>query len=214
MFSSSRKCCGGFTYLAALFMIMIMGIMLGAIGQSWSALMKREREEELFFRGSQIRDALKDWYTPKPGRHVATAPKELRDLLKDPRSLTTVRYLRQLYIDPVTGKEWKVITGPVKGTAIIGIIGVASTSEETPLKQSGFTDDYKSFEGKTKYSDWQFVYGQVPAALNVSANPTAATPPPLGSAPTGSGGQTSIQRKPTDLISDPIWNRRNESSGG
>jgi type II secretory pathway pseudopilin PulG len=184
MASPSRKSSGGFTYLAALFMIMIMGIMLGAIGQSWSVLMKREREEELFFRGNQIKNAITAWYAPKPGKHVATAPKELKDLLKDPRSLTTVRYLRQLYTDPVTGEEWKVITGPVKGSAMIGIIGVASTSDEKPLKQADFPDDYKTFEGKTKYSEWQFVYGQ--------AQPV----------------QT---QTPANLPTDPTWNRRNES---
>ena len=153
---SSRKCCGGFTYLAALFMVMIMGIMLGAIGQSWSVLMKREREEELFFRGSQIKDAITRWSKPRPGQHVFTPLGDLKDLLKDPRSLTTIRYLRRIYTDPVTGKDWGVIRDPVKG-----IIGVASTSDDKPLKQAGFPEEYKTFEGRTKYSEWQFVYGQV-----------------------------------------------------
>lgn len=168
----SRKDCGGFTYLAALFMIMIMGIMLGMVGQSWTALMKREREEELFFRGSQIKDAITRYYDdPKNGsggiRHPSTGLRELKDLLKDPRELTTTRWLRQLYTDPVTGKDWEVITGPVKDSSgkskpFTGVIGVKSKSEEAPLKQSGFSEDYKAFEGKTKYSEWQFVYGLSP----------------------------------------------------
>ncbi|GAM10518.1 hypothetical protein OR1_02807 [Geobacter sp. OR-1] len=157
---SSRKYCGGFTYLAALFMIMIMGIMLGMVGQSWSALMKREREEELFFRGSQIKDAITSWYTPRSGQHAATPLRELKDLLKDPRSLTTIRYLRQIYTDPVTGKEWEVISGPVKGKPFVGVIGVKSKSDAAPLKQAGFPEEYITFEGKTKYSEWEFVYGQ------------------------------------------------------
>lgn len=155
----SRKCCGGFTYLAALFMIVIMGIMLGMVGQSWTALMKREREEELFFRGSQIKDAITRWNKPRPGQHVATPLGDLKDLLKDPRSLTTIRYLRQIYTDPVTGDDWNIIKDPVKG-----IIGVASKSDGTPLKQAGFTDDFRTFEGKTKYSEWLFVYGQAQMA--------------------------------------------------
>lgn len=211
MFCSSRKYCGGFTYLAALFMIMIMGIMLGAVGQSWSALMKREKEEELFFRGTQYKNAITEWYTPRPGRHVATAPKSLDDLLKDPRSLTIVRYIRQLYKDPVTGKDWKVITGTVKGKAIVGIIGVASTSDEEPLKKSGFPEEYKAFEGKTKYSDWQFVYGQ--------STPQPSTP---GTLPTGSDPSRSPSSTPGTMPngSDPSrspspfdWNRSNSSTG-
>lgn len=170
MIPSSRKYCGGFTYLAALFMIMIMGIMLGMVGQSWSALMKREKEEELFFRGSQYKNAITNWYKPAPGKHVATAPKELRDLLKDPRSLQISRYLRRLYDDPITGKEWKVITGPVKGTAMIGIIGVASTSDAEPLKQGNFSKEYESFNGKKKYSEWEFKYGDAPPVPKTPEN--------------------------------------------
>jgi type II secretory pathway pseudopilin PulG len=146
---------------------MIMGIMLGMIGQSWSGLMKREREEELFFRGAQIQNAIKRYYTdPKNGsgapRHPSMGLRELKDLLKDTKELTTTRWLRQNYTDPLTGKEWQVIKGRVKDKPFDGIIGVASTSDDKPIKQSGFPDDYKAFEGKTKYSEWQFVYGQLP----------------------------------------------------
>jgi type II secretory pathway pseudopilin PulG len=153
---------GGFTYLAALFIIVIMGIMLGVVGQTWTAAMKREREEELLFRGGQIRDAITRWNKPRPGQHVATPLRELKDLLKDPRSLSNVRYLRRIYTDPVTGKEWNIIRDPVKG-----VIGVASPSEEKPLKQAGFPEEFRAFEGKTKYSEWLFVYGQTPLAGSV-----------------------------------------------
>lgn len=196
----SRKHCGGFTYLAVLILIIIMGIMLGAVGQQWSAYMKREREDELLFRGKQIVDAIYMWYTPKQGMHAPTGLRELKDLLKDPRSLSTIRYLRRLYTDPITGEEWKVITGPVKGTAIVGIIGVASKSDAQPLRQKNIADlfalhkdppasvggkgnyvqdmtnMFKTFEGKKKYSEWQFVYGQAPISSG-----------PPGTVPTGSG---------------------------
>lgn len=194
--AKARKQCGGFTYLAVLILIIIMGIMLGAAGQQWSAYMKREREEELLFRGKQIVDAIYRWYNPGQGMQAVVGLKDLKDLLKDPRSLSTVRHLRRLYTDPMTGEEWKVITGPVKGTAIIGIIGVASKSDAKPLRQKniadlfalhrdppksisttgGYVQDmtnmFKSFEGKQKYSEWQFVYGAQPIYT-----------PPLGSTP-------------------------------
>lgn len=136
-------------------MIVIMGIMLGAVGQSWRTVTKREREEELFFRAGQIRDAITRWNKPRPGQHLATPLRDLKDLLKDPRSMAKVRYLRRLYTDPITGKEWTVIQDPA-GTR--GIIGVASSSEEEPLRKGGFPEEYADFEGKTKYSEWQFVY--------------------------------------------------------
>jgi type II secretory pathway pseudopilin PulG len=144
---------GGFTYLMALMIIMIMGIMLGAVGQSWKTMMQREREEELLFRGAQIKNAITRWYTPRGAQPPATPLRDLKDLLRDPRSTTTFRYLRRLYTDPITGKEWTIISDANKG-----IIGVVSSSPLTPLKKDGFPDDLPDFAGKQHYSDWRFVY--------------------------------------------------------
>ena len=185
----SLRCNKGFTYLAALIIVIIMGIMLGAMGQSWTMLMKREREAELFFRGNQIKEAIGQWRTPKPGQPPNMPLKDLKDLLKDPRTMSNVRYLRQLYNDPITGKEWNVIRDPQRG-----IIGVASTSEDKPLKQSGFPIGYETFEGKTKYSEWLFVYGQAPPQLSISGAtggtlPVLPTGTPSGTAGTTTGGQ-------------------------
>ncbi|MCK7509831.1 MAG: hypothetical protein MZV70_41250 [Desulfobacterales bacterium] len=40
--------------------------------------------------------------------------RDLKDLLKDPRTPQTVRYLRRLYNDPMTNKEWQADQRPVK----------------------------------------------------------------------------------------------------
>ncbi len=44
----------GFTYILALSIVIIMGIMLGMIGQSWKTIAQRELEDELIFRGDQV----------------------------------------------------------------------------------------------------------------------------------------------------------------
>lgn len=160
----------GFTYVAVLVLVVVMGIMLGAVGESMYMIMKREREEELMFRGGQIQDAIERWNKPRPGQHVATPLRDLRDLLKDPRSLANVRYLRRLYKDPMNPEgEWQ----PIMGTPQQGIAGVASTSQETPIKQANFPEKWKHFEGKTKYSEWLFVFGQQPGAGTVKGIPTS-----------------------------------------
>jgi type II secretory pathway pseudopilin PulG len=153
--SSLLKNPAGFTYIAVLVLVMIMGIMLGVTGQVWKMVADREREAELLFRGSQYRDAITRWYTPLPGQHVATPLRDLKDLLKDPRTGGTVRYLRRLYLDPMTDKEWLVVRD-----ASQGIVGVSSSSEAQPIKQGNFPEEFKTFEGKSKYSDWQFVYSR------------------------------------------------------
>lgn len=177
------KSSAGFTYLAALVLVIVLGIMLGAAAQSWTMLMKRERETELLFRGRQIVEAIARWYKPQITAGVAprVSPPltDLKDLLTDSKSLSKVHYLRRdpttAYNDPITGKEWAVIRD-----ASQRIIGVASTSEDEPVKKGGFLEEnypldsardsylitmYKNLEGKTKYKDWQFVYqatGQQP----------------------------------------------------
>jgi type II secretory pathway pseudopilin PulG len=148
----------GFTFLAALFIVVIMGLMLGLTAQPWKTIMKREREKELLFRGLQYRSAIEAWNT----KHATGATRkviplnELKDLLLDPSSLQKTKYLRQLYKDPMTGKDWTII----RDTAGKGIIGVASTSSDVPLKTS-FTEysGLDSFAGKEKYSEWRFVFG-------------------------------------------------------
>lgn len=164
MISNPLKSCDGFTYMAVLMLVIIMGIMLSAGAQAWTMIMKREREKELLFRGDQIMYAIAKWYKTGTGRQPMPL-KDLKDLLKDPQSAATVRYLRKLYTDPITNKEWTVITDPARG----GIVGVASTSEETPIKQD-FADypkdtpEYKSFGNKKKYSEWLFDYRQITAS--------------------------------------------------
>jgi type II secretory pathway pseudopilin PulG len=162
----------GFTYLLALVIIMIMGIMLGVVGQSWKTIVQRDREEELLFRGSQIRDAITRWYKPQPGQPSSKPPplRDLKDLLEDPRSLTKIHYLRRLYTDPMTGKEWTVISNP-----ITGITGVASTSTLKPFKVGGFPDDLTDLSDKQKYSDWQFVY--VPPVQSGAGGPLPRVQP-------------------------------------
>ena len=181
--------CGaaGFTYIGALVIVTVMGIMLGIVGQSWQTIMKREREEELIWRGIQYRNAIEKWYKPAAGQHVSTPLQELKHLVKDPRSLTTVRYLRRLYPDPVTGKDWQVVKDPNRG-----IFGVASTSEAKPLKQGNFPEEFKEFEGKSKYSEWQFVYKfqQPGQAGKIGTTPATGTMPGVQATPGSSGGAT------------------------
>jgi type II secretory pathway pseudopilin PulG len=133
----------GFTYIFVLTVVMIMGIMLGMVGQSWHTIMQREREKELLFRGSQIKEAIENWHNLKSTVIDVNQPQvaqayhplmDLKDLLQDPNSPTKKRYLPQsyaaelddtnpkcspdcaklkVYQDPMTGKEWTLLRGTV-----------------------------------------------------------------------------------------------------
>ena len=142
----------GFTYLAALFMVAVIGITLSVTAEVWSSVVKREREEELIFRGGQMRDAIKSYYYSSPGARVF--PREMNQLIKDPRFPGVKRHLRRIYEDPMSGKpDWEAIKAPDGA-----IKGVRSLSEAEPLKKENFPSDFEDFNGKSKYSEWEFVY--------------------------------------------------------
>lgn len=158
---------GGFTYLTILFIVAIMGVGLALIGQVWHTAALREREAELLHVGSEYRKAIERYYLSGPRQY----PRNLTDLIKDPRQPGTVRYLRKLYPDPVSGKdEWGLVKAPDGGIA-----GVHSTSEDKPLKSGGFAVRDKEFEAKEKYSDWKFIYSPaIGPATKPAPKPAAA----------------------------------------
>jgi type II secretory pathway pseudopilin PulG len=158
----------GFTYISVLFLVAMMSGGLALIGEVWHTSNLREKEAELLHIGNEFRNAIARYYLSGPQRQY---PRNLSDLIKDPRQPGTVRYLRRIYPDPITGKEeW----GLVK-SADGGFAGVYSLSEESPLKTGGFALRDAAFEGKAKYSDWHFTFApaQAPAG-KPAAKPAAA----------------------------------------
>lgn len=143
----------GITYLAVLLVVAIMGAGLAATGMIWHTVQQREKERELLFIGNQFRTAIMLYYENTPGPNKQY-PQNLHDLLKDERHSSMQRYLRQIYVDPMTRKkEWGLVTAPTGG-----ITGVYSLSNEPPLKTGGFAEKDRTLEGKGKYSEWQFLY--------------------------------------------------------
>ena len=147
----------GFTYIALLILVAVMGVALATTGKVWSTAMKREKEQELIFVGDQFRNAITLYSRRSPGQS-ASYPVSLEDLLRDPRYADTRRYLRKIYLDPISNSmEWGLIKGP-HGE----IFGVHSLSAEEPLKKNNFSLADKDFEGKMHYSDWVFMIAAQP----------------------------------------------------
>lgn len=63
------------------------------------------------------------------GQNKNIYPKNLNDLLRDPRYLVTRRYIRKIYPDPVTNKDFLLIF-----SAEGGICGVKSESKKDHLE--------------------------------------------------------------------------------
>ena len=143
----------GFTYIGLLLFIAIFVTALAGTGVLYRAQVQREKEKELLFVGAQFRRAITLYYQKSPGADKRY-PKTLDDLLRDNRYLGVQRYLRRVYVDPMTGlTEWGLVRA-VDG----GISGVHSLSQVMPMKTANFPSAYEEFAGKGNYAEWKFVY--------------------------------------------------------
>jgi len=143
----------GFTYLAILFAIAIISITLTGTISLWSIERQRDKEQELLFVGDQFRQAIARYHENSPGA-VKQYPASLADLLSDNRFSTIQRHLRRIYLDPISGTDkWGLVMTPSGG-----IMGVYSPSNANPIKRAEFAGRDQQFVGKTRYSEWKFVY--------------------------------------------------------
>ncbi len=165
----------GFTYLGLLFLVVLIGLMLAAAGEVASTAAQRDREAQLLWVGHQYQVAIQRYWSQRRAYPLA-----LQDLVGSaPDAPIQVRYIRQLYRDPMTNAvDWVLLAAP-RG----GIMGIASSSKRAPLKTGHFEEADKDFADATAYRDWQFTFP--PGAL---PRPDAKPPEP-GQAAGGTPGQ-------------------------
>ena len=140
----------GFTYVGLLFAIAFISLLLASAGQVWKTAAQREREQELLFIGQQFSEALSAYHSATPGEPKQW-PHRLEDMVEDKRWPVPRRYLRKVYLDPLTNrKEWGLIR--------IGeeITGVYSLAEGKPIKQGNFPPSLDAFAGASSYRQWRF----------------------------------------------------------
>jgi len=182
----------GFTYLGVLFLIVFMGLALAAVAHVWHVSIQRDKEAELLFVGGQFRNAIQRYSEISPGNASKQEfPKKLEDLLEDKRfGTSTMRHLRKIYFDPMTGKpDWELVVLPG-----IGIVGVHSKSEGTPIKSAGFPAEFDKFSEAKNYTDWVFS----PTTAPTTASPPGTTPAGMPVSPAGTplGGMSTTAGAP------------------
>lgn len=111
----------GTVYLWCLIGIVLLSLGLGRSLEVYSTQKKREKEEERRYILGLYEKAINNYYYSTPGE-VKKWPDKLEDLLKDSRYATPKRYIRRLYVDPVTG------------TAPRSLIHESRTKSASPLK--------------------------------------------------------------------------------
>lgn len=155
----SKKANSGFTYLGLLILLAIIAIVSTVALQVGVVIHRRAAEETLLDVGREFSRALESYRRATPTGQP-DEPATLQDLLKDPRFPGTVRHLRKLYDDPVSGQQgW----GIQRSEDTERISGVFSLSEAKPIKIANFDLRHLEFAGKTSYQQWVFTSQQASA---------------------------------------------------
>lgn len=156
----------GAMLLLTMFIVAFIGIMLVGLGRVWHTEAQRDKEVELLMIGEAYASAITRYHAVSPSQY----PENLEQLLLDTRQPRTVRHLRRLYRDPLTGNnEWGIVKD-VGGR----VIGVYSKATGVPFKQHGFVGGRTNFNGARNYADWAFV--ATPVGTNAQPFPV---PPSL-----------------------------------
>jgi type II secretory pathway pseudopilin PulG len=116
----------GFALIAMVVAIFVVLLMLGVAAPRVAKELRRDREVEAIHRGDQYVRAIRVFYR-KNGSHY---PGSIEQLEKT----NNVRFLRQQYVDPMTGKpDWRIIPVGAAKTTVKGffgqpLAGIATTS--------------------------------------------------------------------------------------
>ena len=180
----------GVTYLFLMFAIVLIGLSTTVAAKQWKAMVQRELEADLLYKGIEIQNALALYSaTMKAGRVTPAEvyPQSLADLTRLPKP-----FLRKAYLDPMSHGDWEYLRSPTGG-----IMGVRSRSRGRPFKKHDFPLAVRHLEGRASYNEWVFQHpnpstsgGAMPVSATTPAplpaagptpprNPTAPMPPPV-----------------------------------
>lgn len=145
----------GFTYLWLLAAMTVVAIGMAIVGPMWARQAQREHEAELLRVGTAYATAIEHYYR-MPSNGTRQLPRSVDDLLLDRRFPAPVRHLRTAYTDPMQpGLALELVRAP-SGE----IRGVASSSLDSPIRQTAWSDGRHSLPAttpSTRYRDWQFL---------------------------------------------------------
>jgi type II secretory pathway pseudopilin PulG len=153
---AGRAAQAGFTYVGLLIFVAVLGAAATASLGAGSSLARRDAEAELLAIGLEYRAALKSYAEATPFGQP-DAPKELAELLRDPRYPGVRRHLRRLYADPLTGlTDWGVVRDP--GGRIVGI---HSLSTAATLRRDNFPPGLEALNEAHRHDQWLFALSPV-----------------------------------------------------
>ncbi len=173
----------GVTYLFMMILVVVMSISLMGVTQQWSVIMKRDREAELLFRGTRIKEAI-ERYVADYEVQKATRPNRWPRTLEELTKKTPKRYLQAVYTDPITGEDFDLIKVGEE------LHGVRSTSQDVPYDQVHFKNakTYQAIRFESTGAGTNCQPNPINPLIQQNCTPSGQTPSsPEGSSPKTSG---------------------------
>jgi type II secretory pathway pseudopilin PulG len=141
----------GFSYIGLLVFIAVTAAASAVVLGAGTAMQQRDDEAELLAIGNEFRAAFASYAAATP-LGTPQEPKELADLLRDPRQPGVLRHLRRVHPDPLTGKTtWGIVRSP-EGR----IVGIHSLSRTPTFRRTGFPAGNETFEKSDRHDEWIF----------------------------------------------------------
>jgi type II secretory pathway pseudopilin PulG len=182
--AAKENCEQGYALAALLVAMAVMAVLLTVALPTWNHMMRREKEEELIFRGNQYARAIGAYQrkyasASPPTIDILIEQHFLRKKYKDPMAVTQDGEFAPLYVaNQGTGTPGGAAPGGAAPGGAMGsttasgnIIGVAS-------KNTG--ESLRTYKDKNHYNEWQFL----PVAQSTRAGGAGAQAPGGG----GAGG--------------------------
>lgn len=182
---------------ALLVALSVMAVLLGALLPQWTTMARREKEEELIFRGNQYARAV----TLFQRKYANTAPPSIDVLVEQ-------KFLRKKYKDPITGDDFQPLyanpqaTTPGAGTAGSARPGQGALTESSPrtattpaagapggiigVTSKSTEESIKIYNGRNRYNEWAFIAVQTterPGGPGGAQAPGGASPGRPGQPP-------------------------------
>ena len=162
----------GSIYVLLLLMIAVIGGATSLAVSVGARMARRDAEQHLLVIGAAFQQALAS-HAGTPLDHPRASgvgPRELQDLLRDSRVPGLRRHLRNIPVDPLTGRSQWGLVRDAQG----GIVGVHSLAVGVPIKRTGFESRWSAFEQAQSYRSW--VFGAKPLAAAPILRPVAGPP--------------------------------------
>jgi type II secretory pathway pseudopilin PulG len=166
--------------VAIVIFIAILTILIAAVGPSISTIMRREREEELLFRGKQYARAIA-FFQRRYGRYPTSLkemyenrPRVIRKLWKDPmcdcdgwklliQGTPDCLPFSNAYVDP-SNRPPSTYTNLLRPTPTPGAFGAGEGEEKNVgpicgVRSKAHQEALREWRGRRYYDEWRFIVG-------------------------------------------------------